>query len=1470
MLIRWACISIILLCLCFISMSALDKRVLVGAELDAAVYLADGGSGGGGGGGGEFIDDHDDSGSSGSDRGRGASNMEAASNDDPEHTGDSRHDEEDYPNHMTANNSSSRFSQQDADLDHRHRRDQRIDDEDSRRDRRDRIDEEDAELTSRRGRRYDDDERRNDYSRDEDLLDRHRSRRNKKIEDNEDDNQSRNSVRKRESPDLDLNEIDSDSFGDGEFGDSEKPAPVKAASTRPTTKSTSGASSPSAPAVQTDSTAESTKRSLLTIGKRIVAGDSESSKTPSTTSTPSAETASVDDGWQKQQQHQHADILAELFPNSTPAPTHNNDLIFVSTIDGYFYAVEKYTGIIKWKIKEDPVVQVAFSDKSFLLPDPTNGNLYVVGSSDSDVAIKKLPYSIPELVSISPTRSSDGTFCTGFKRDFWLSVDSRSGMKTDVFSSDRGSQKCPNKANEFSTLPEDTAATGGTGGGGGSGGARYDQAGHSILIGRSQHTLVVYDRLSGAMIWNVTYNDYSAHSITEPDQERLNSGDPAELKYLTSSQSAYLAVVSAGQLLWSLNETKLSSPIVAIYSVASSQVAGDHHRSLVRQLYSPFGDEALRILVDSLRTQRQFPANIGRDSFQPSLFIGASGQHWYALSTYTLSTAKLKPPCRARTPLLEGPIESNPNSLPAIRDLTAAEIAGLYSPPELSKKSRLPIDKRLSDRSSPHGVIELSQGGSATVAAPQQQDLKLIAISVLATLLAVLVPFIVWQWHRTIQALNDSQRGSGGGSADAGPAGSGGGTNHSDSTLERLGRAAVYAAGASIGALPSGWRQIGNISYDPRYVLGRGCEGTLVYKGRFDDREVAVKRMLPDCFSVADKEVQLLRLSDQHLNVVRYYCTEQDAHFRYIALELCDATVVDYAKEANPADRFGLEPSSVLHQALQGLHHLHNLDIVHRDVKPTNLLLCKNAGTGVYRTVISDFGLCKRLSPGRVSFSKRSGLTGTEGWIAPEMFESESSSATCAVDVFSVGCVCYYVLSRGKHPFGDALNRQRNILDGNYSLSALRLDHLANDMIMKMIEHRPLDRLSIDGALKHPFFWSVDEQMHFLTEASDRTDKLPMDDPLMERMESCAPTVCGTDWSDRLDIQVYDNLVTFRGYRTHRLVDLLRAIRNKRNHFRELSPSVQLLLGRSTEEYVHYFTSRYPQLLTYLYNVLVAVKLEHSFERYYSSLDPDYFPKYYRAHMKQAYIKDSKALGTSLSSNQIVQNTAQQQQPNDFSPKPSRRLIARRGRSSGGSDNVDVSRHASDSELVAGNVGPCGSGLPSLFRSPPMQKLQRKAELLKQQTTELETCAVAVGAVEPPGLSRSQENLLAVRQLSANWNRSAALIDSDADPSVIFSADSYSLFRIDSYPHGTQLPDNYCAQTAQTDDNNLDATHHQNEQQAEQQQLDQPEALLLKAKKKTRRGKKAKKSSASNASASVNSMIGADGDQDEPDILLDF
>lgn len=52
-----------------------------------------------------------------------------------------------------------------------------------------------------------------------------------------------------------------------------------------------------------------------------------------------------------------------------------------------------------------------------------------------------------------------------------------------------------------------------------------------------------------------------------------------------------------------------------------------------------------------------------------------------------------------------------------------------------------------------------------------------------------------------------------------------------------------------------------------------------------------------------------------------------------------------------------------------------------------------------------------------------------------------SSSQTAAVDVFSAGCVFYFVVSRGQHPFGDPLRRQVNILSGEYCLS-----HFMEDM----------------------------------------------------------------------------------------------------------------------------------------------------------------------------------------------------------------------------------------------------------------------------------------------------------------------------------------------------------------------------------------------------------------------------------------
>lgn len=52
-----------------------------------------------------------------------------------------------------------------------------------------------------------------------------------------------------------------------------------------------------------------------------------------------------------------------------------------------------------------------------------------------------------------------------------------------------------------------------------------------------------------------------------------------------------------------------------------------------------------------------------------------------------------------------------------------------------------------------------------------------------------------------------------------------------------------------------------------------------------------MKRILPECVEFAEREVQLLRESDEHPNVIRYFCTERDRQFIYIAIELCAATL---------------------------------------------------------------------------------------------------------------------------------------------------------------------------------------------------------------------------------------------------------------------------------------------------------------------------------------------------------------------------------------------------------------------------------------------------------------------------------------------------------------------------------------------------------------------------------------------------
>ncbi|XP_061867068.1 serine/threonine-protein kinase/endoribonuclease IRE1 isoform X2 [Colius striatus] len=396
---------------------------------------------------------------------------------------------------------------------------------------------------------------------------------------------------------------------------------------------------------------------------------------------------------------------------------------------------------------------------------------------------------------------------------------------------------------------------------------------------------------------------------------------------------------------------------------------------------------------------------------------------------------------------------------------------------------------------------------------------------------------------------------------------------------------------------------VGKISFNPKDVLGHGAEGTIVYRGTFDNRDVAVKRILPECFSFADREVQLLRESDEHPNVIRYFCTEKDRQFQYIAIELCAATLQEYV-EQKAFSHHGLQPIALLQQTTSGLAHLHSLSIVHRDLKPHNILISMPNAHGKVKAMISDFGLCKKLAVGRHSFSRRSGVPGTEGWIAPEMLSEDcKENPTCTVDIFSAGCVFYYVVSEGSHPFGKSLQRQANILLGAYSLEALDAgrheDVVARDLIEQMINMDPQKRPSASCVLKHPFFWSLEKQLQFFQDVSDRIEKESLDGPIVKQLERGGREVVKMDWREHITVPLQTDLRKFRSYKGGSVRDLLRAMRNKKHHYRELPPEVQETLGSIPEEFVCYFTARFPHLLLHTYKAMRICCQERLFQHYY-------------------------------------------------------------------------------------------------------------------------------------------------------------------------------------------------------------------------------------------------------------------------------
>src|SRR3954466_156204 len=180
------------------------------------------------------------------------------------------------------------------------------------------------------------------------------------------------------------------------------------------------------------------------------------------------------------------------------------------------------------------------------------------------------------------------------------------------------------------------------------------------------------------------------------------------------------------------------------------------------------------------------------------------------------------------------------------------------------------------------------------------------------------------------------------------------------------------------------------------------------------ERQVAVKLLAEH---LADDEVFVMRFRHealaaarlQHPNIVQVFDSGQDerSHRHYIVMEYVDGpSCSDLLREHG---RLGVDDTvRIITEACHGLDYAHRFGVVHRDVKPGNLLISNESGA----VKLADFGIAKAAEQTRVT--QVGSVLGTAAYLSPE--QAQGKEAGPASDIYSLG-VCAYQLLTGRLPY---------------------------------------------------------------------------------------------------------------------------------------------------------------------------------------------------------------------------------------------------------------------------------------------------------------------------------------------------------------------------------------------------------------------------------------------------------------------
>ena len=264
----------------------------------------------------------------------------------------------------------------------------------------------------------------------------------------------------------------------------------------------------------------------------------------------------------------------------------------------------------------------------------------------------------------------------------------------------------------------------------------------------------------------------------------------------------------------------------------------------------------------------------------------------------------------------------------------------------------------------------------------------------------------------------------------------------------------------------------------------------------YEDNEMSLyagEKVLPRQIGDWKKEWRIiLQIGQTNQNILRYFtacsCNPKNT---IIISELCDEDLETYIK--NTAER---APMDLLQGIAQGVQHLHCNGIIHCNIKPSSIFLSKNSKNQI-KAKLGRFVYSKKIDKNGIQISPSIKTDMNNGiYVAPECCKDEFWSKSS--DVFALGILMYYALTRGMYPeFVQTNGRRKTVNSLQNEKAEPKFAHLRRlqkrctgfkqekwitviDLIKRMIKFNHRQRLRIEEVLFHPAFYCSQKKLDFL------------------------------------------------------------------------------------------------------------------------------------------------------------------------------------------------------------------------------------------------------------------------------------------------------------------------------------------------------------------------------------------------------